>query len=112
MQQRLLEIGEWLKINGDAIYGTHPWREVTDGDFVCYTAKDESVYAICKKFPERELVLNAPKPRRDVSVTMLGKENPLEWRHENGKFIINVPYMAIDEAPSRHAYVFKLNGIE
>ncbi|MEK7395486.1 MAG: alpha-L-fucosidase [Candidatus Poribacteria bacterium] len=112
MQQRLLEIGEWLKVNGDAIYGTHPWREVTDGDFVCYTAKDEAVYAICKKFPERELVLNAPKPCKDVSVTMLGKENQLEWRHENGKFIISVPFMTIDEVPSRHAYVFKLNGVE
>ena len=112
MQQRLSEIGEWLKVNGEAIYGTHPWREVTDGDFVCYTAKDKAVYAICQKFPERELVLNAPKPSGDVSVTMLGKENQLEWRHENGKFIINIPFITIDEVPSRHAYVFKLNGVE
>jgi alpha-L-fucosidase len=25
MQERLLEIGQWLEINGDAIYGTKPW---------------------------------------------------------------------------------------
>jgi alpha-L-fucosidase len=26
MEQRLKEIGDWLKINGDAIYGTKPWK--------------------------------------------------------------------------------------
>ena len=26
MEERLLQIGRWLKTNGDAIYGTHPWK--------------------------------------------------------------------------------------
>jgi alpha-L-fucosidase len=26
MEQRLKQIGDWLKINGDAIYGTKPWK--------------------------------------------------------------------------------------
>lgn len=27
MEQRLIEIGDWLRVNGDAIYGTRPWKE-------------------------------------------------------------------------------------
>ena len=31
MQQRLIEMGDWLKVNGEAIYGTRPWKVSGEG---------------------------------------------------------------------------------
>ena len=57
MEERLLQMGEWLKVNGDAIYGTRIYsKNLQDG--VYYTKKGETVYAIINRFPFGSVVLN------------------------------------------------------
>ncbi len=72
----LLEIGEWLKINGEAIYDSRPWKIASegpavmrDGDFADaeekiftsedfrFMVKDSSVYAVCMNMKDRDEVL-------------------------------------------------------
>lgn len=112
MQERLLEMGEWLRLNGEAIYGTHPWRQTADGRQVRYTATNKSVYAICLTWPGPELVLNEPKAGKHTVVRLLGAKGPLKWSTPRGKLTIHVPPLSPDEAPCRHAYVFRLDGVE
>ena len=34
MQERLLQVGDWLKVNGEAIYETKKWRFDKENDLV------------------------------------------------------------------------------
>jgi alpha-L-fucosidase len=112
MQQRLVEMGDWLKLNGEAIYGTRPWRQTAEGKSVRYTAKGKDLYAICLAWPERELVLESPRPGPGTQVTLLGQTQPLQWSSQEGRLRIEVPTLSGDALPCRHAYVFKLSGVE
>jgi alpha-L-fucosidase len=60
MEQRLHEIGEWLSINGEAIYGTRPWtksQEWTEGERprVDYNESFKTAYDVSK-------LTEAPQP--------------------------------------------------
>jgi alpha-L-fucosidase len=111
MQERLLEIGAWLKAYGEAIYGTHPWRATSEGK-VHYTSKSHTVYAITEMWPGPELVLSAPRTTAATAVELLGGSAPLKWRQEGGKLRIQVPPIPESALALPEAYVFKLTGVE
>lgn len=110
MEQRLIEIGQWLEVNGEAIYATRPWRRFADGDNVRYTATDNALYAIALDWPGPQLALKLPKPAPKTTVTLLGYADPLEWRAQDGAMVVDVPPLTPDQVPCRHAYVFKITG--
>lgn len=105
MQERLLEIGRWLKTNGEAIYGTRAFLK-EDKD-IRYTKKGNTVYAICLKLPEKQLELDINiKPTSKTSVSVLGYKRKLKWKYLNKKISIEIPQLE-----KNYAYVFKINQV-
>ncbi|CAH2013324.1 unnamed protein product [Acanthoscelides obtectus] len=109
-EERLTQIGDWLSINGEAIYGTKPWtrqNDTNDGD-VWYTSKGDVIYAILLKW-KPTLELDAPLElyKQHYSCYLVGQEQqiPLTFTTAKDKAQITMP--PLHTTKSKWAYVLK-----
>jgi alpha-L-fucosidase len=77
-QYPLLKLGDWLKVNGEAIYGTRVWKTQIEGD-ARFTSKGDYAYAIFLKWAGDEFKLKSVKPVEGSKITMLGVPGDLKW---------------------------------
>nr|WP_299381117.1 alpha-L-fucosidase [Allomuricauda sp.] len=126
----LLGIGEWLTINGEAIYGTRPWikagegptktaegahqerknKEATAKDYR-FTLNKNILYATCLGWPGNDfeiesLGLNSTKKYglKIKKVSMLGSDETLRWEQNSNYLKVSKP----SKKPCDHAYVLKI----
>jgi alpha-L-fucosidase len=88
--ERLKAAGDWLKVNGEAIYATRPWTVAAEGS-VRFTRRGKTVYAIYLGAPSGEVNLKSVHAATGSKITMLGREKALEWRETNDGISIKVP---------------------
>jgi alpha-L-fucosidase len=103
MQDTLKRTGDWLRVNGEAIYGTRYWDTYRDGD-VRFTRKGNTLYAIALEWPEDELRLTTLAGKQVVSVSLLGLSEPVRWKQQKDALVIEPP----SKRPCRYAYAFKI----
>jgi len=107
-QYPLLKLGEWLKTNGEAIYGTQYWKVQAEGD-ACYTVKEDNVYAIFLKWQGTEFKLKSVKPVEGSKITMLGVSGELKWEwDETNGLTINYPSQINRPTSCSYAWSFKI----
>jgi alpha-L-fucosidase len=108
---RLVALGDWLKQNGEAIYGTHPWKrpggETDQGIRVRFTQKDSALYATLLGQPKNPaIILKSLSPKGGSKVYLVGDKKALAWSQEGDDLKINLPA----KLSGRFAYVLRLES--
>jgi alpha-L-fucosidase len=129
----LKKVGQWLRINGEAIYNTRPWQVAGEGPTrsaadmskgghfnetgearlcahdIRFTAGPDAIYATCLGTPGDEVFVNSFKhrvaPEEIQAVSMLGVEGTLDWKFDpDDGLVITTPA----QPPSEYANCFKV----
>jgi alpha-L-fucosidase len=111
MEERLLQMGEWLETNGEAIYGTRRWREHAEGEKIRYTAKGDLVYATVLGWPGKTITLKTPKSSGATTVELLGSDEAVRFEWSEDGLLITMPDSARGGAWT-WAWTFKLTGVQ
>lgn len=117
-QERLLQLGTWLGINGEAIYESQPWTTAQQDSLnsnVYYTTKNQTFYALLLKWPggsslnslKLGSLLSILTENSNARVSLLGEEGELEWRVGDAGVEISLPDLA--DVESKSAWVIKID---
>ncbi|SFD14297.1 alpha-L-fucosidase [Chitinophaga sp. CF118] len=108
-------IGDWMKINGEAIYATKAVAPYKDGK-VCFTRKKNgNVYAIYlldkgEKLPAT-ISFSGLKPVKGAKLTILGASNKLSWKSTADGVQISIP-AALLQKDWKNAVAIQIPAVE
>jgi alpha-L-fucosidase len=137
MQQRLSDIGDWLAINGEAIYETESWRPAqwtkgyvppkkgasfmagynvaklvvpqSDSAYIetFFTKKGNDVYCIVPSYRNTLTVRNLKLPS-SATATVLGADVKTSWKQKGKDIVIDLTTLRPNSISSSGIFVVKL----
>ena len=124
--QVLLGTGKWLDVNGDAIYGTRPWKVYGEGPTrsasgafadqtipfnakdIRFTTKDDTLYMITLGLPEEKTIVKSLGLKTNheaiADISLMGSSDKISWSQNTGELIIKPAI----RYPSDYAAVYKV----
>jgi alpha-L-fucosidase len=112
----LLEIGEWMKVNGEGITGSKPWKihgvgdidhhgRIKDEAAVRFTRKEGKLYAYFVTWPKNG-ILTIPRLAEETvgHVGLLGHSGELETKRTEGNLLVELPAAQ----PCQHVWALEI----
>ena len=123
----LRAFGDWIKINGEGIYGTRPWKSFGEGPLeiktqrtgentkpysprdIRFTTKDGNIYAFVLAPPTADIFIKTlatggPLAGEIQSITLLGSTEAMHWKRSAEGVTIQLP----KPLPEQPVICFKL----
>jgi alpha-L-fucosidase len=125
-RDELLKIGAWLSVNGEAIYGTRPYKIFGEGPYqlrktgaayndnlyhftaqdIRFTTKGDALYAIVLAVPSDTVIIKSlgVSAGKVARVSLLGSDSKPDWKQATDALVIQT----VKSWPCQHAVVFKI----
>jgi len=114
-------LGKWLKVNGEAVYGTHPWKISGSGP-MRFTCKEGLIYVYMPSMPKETIMIPALgrafgvglQTKELKKVELLGRNDNIVWKltHQGVEIqpveVKEIKIPGMKARPAHPGYVFKL----
>jgi len=108
----LAEIGKWMDVNSEAIYGTRAIKPYKDGK-ICITSKGENQQYLLYLADEGEslpetILTGAISLKPGARIEMPGVKGELKWKDTGEGIQVSIPRSVQNNPPSDYAWVFRV----
>jgi alpha-L-fucosidase len=112
---RLKEVGNWMKVNGESIYGTTGDSSIGKQGQLVFTHKAGLVYAIYRTTEKEQtmpafITIDKIKASPKTTVNLLGSKQKLTYTINGNVLKIKVPTSIAQHPPCKEAWVFRISG--
>jgi alpha-L-fucosidase len=132
METLLTEMADWMKVNGEAVFGTRPWliygegpNHMKEGSFneknmkysaqdIRFTRKGTDLYVTTLGIPTKSVVIKSLSKQSPLvtsdpkEITLLGFPKQLTWRRNNSGMTIDIP----KDLTNKSTLSFKITGLQ